>query len=115
MNATLALTDHLLTLVDKWPAIREVATEEDEKWRAHVCHHQCVIDALENSRLGQQLRGIWEFGDIPLPAPHQHQFQLEMLLKRNTDATRASVERILYELYGLNTSHIWELENDLWP
>lgn len=115
LSSTPSLAEHLRVLAAEFPAIVHVATKNGTTWRSHSPHHQCVIDALANSLLASRMLGIWDFQDFPLPAPGQHQVQLELLLKRDTASTRASIERILYELYRLKTAHVWELEDHLWP
>lgn len=73
-----------------------------------------VLDALRGSRLAVLLkdveRGIW-----PVVSPGRYTLQLQIQLKREGVSALATIDRILYEIYAIETAKVWRLERKKCP
>jgi len=95
--------------------MRQIASNDDGEWRSEDPKHEVVIRALQDSRIVVALDLLGNMESWPVPPAGNYQTQMEIMLQRGGDAARATLDRILYEVYELNTTHVWDLETDLWP
>lgn len=73
-----------------------------------------VLDALRGSRLAVLLKDV-ERGTWPVVSPGRYTLQLQIQLKREDASALATVDRILYELYAIETAKIWRIEREKCP
>ncbi|QED29518.1 hypothetical protein FRD01_20215 [Microvenator marinus] len=73
-----------------------------------------VLDALRGSRLAVLLKDV-ERGTWPVVSPGRYTLQLQIQLKREGVSALATIDRILYEIYAIETAKVWRLERKKWP
>lgn len=109
------VVEHLRGLRSRLPTIGQVAAHDGIQWRSTQAAYDGVVQALPSSRIEPALCLLGDKGFWPVPAAGIFQTQVEIMIQRNDRAARATLDRILYEIYELETYHIWDLETDLWP